>query len=304
MNELSAFEMLETAIKDIQSHFDTSWLFIDAPWNTRSYDLIESIPAARKNAPYSELQRHSHWEMSVLLSGENALRVDEKVFPLHKREVAIIPPGTLHQDLPYADKESLTLWIVLEPGNVSLHFAGIDLSGAFFAVGHVWPDFDISYSNHHLQAIQNELYSGVDSWSELIVKAEVLAMLVMTLKYMMPDNLIPNYCNWQEKLVGMITKHIENSNGEKLVLGDIAQHFGLSVNYMSTIFKTKTGKTIATYAQEHRIYVAKEMLYNTAFSIKEIANTLGYYDQYHFSKGFKKSVGVSPKAFREKGRFI
>ena len=34
--------------------------------------------------------------------------------------------------------------------------------------------------------------------------------------------------------------------------------------------------------------------------IKEIAFKLGYYDSFHFSKSFKKDMGMTPKTYRQK----
>ncbi|MBA4056699.1 MAG: AraC family transcriptional regulator [Marivirga sp.] len=40
---------------------------------------------------------------------------------------------------------------------------------------------------------------------------------------------------------------------------------------------------------------------NRNLTIKTIAYNLGFFDQYHFSKVFKQTMGTAPKAFRSKG---
>ena len=37
------------------------------------------------------------------------------------------------------------------------------------------------------------------------------------------------------------------------------------------------------------------MKYDSTLTLKELAATFGFYDEYHFSKSFKKIMGRSPK---------
>jgi YesN/AraC family two-component response regulator len=45
---------------------------------------------------------------------------------------------------------------------------------------------------------------------------------------------------------------------------------------------------------------AKELLVKEELSVKEIANSVGYQDAYHFSKLFKKYTGNSPSDYIKK----
>ncbi len=49
---------------------------------------------------------------------------------------------------------------------------------------------------------------------------------------------------------------------------------------------------------QFRIRRAKEMLWNTAFSVKEIAASLQFENSCHFLKLFKKKTGMSPSQWR------
>ena len=52
------------------------------------------------------------------------------------------------------------------------------------------------------------------------------------------------------------------------------------------------------FVEQKRIHAAKELLSSTELQIYEIAASVGYEDPYHFSRVFKKIVGVSPQAYR------
>ena len=52
------------------------------------------------------------------------------------------------------------------------------------------------------------------------------------------------------------------------------------------------------YAKKIRIDRAKVLLTTTDISILDLSVSLGFYDQSHFSKTFKKFTGVSPSKYR------
>jgi AraC-like DNA-binding protein len=47
---------------------------------------------------------------------------------------------------------------------------------------------------------------------------------------------------------------------------------------------------------------AASLLLNRELLIKEVAQQIGFEDQYHFSKAFKRIYAVSPDSFRARGR--
>lgn len=74
---------------------------------------------------------------------------------------------------------------------------------------------------------------------------------------------------------------------------------GISVSYLSLLFKKNIGQTFVKYLTELRINKAKELLRFSNDRIIEIAEKCGYNDVYYFSHSFKKNVGMPPKRYRE-----
>jgi len=297
---LSASELLGAVIDRIQNDFHSDWLFLGAPWENGISKPLDLVSSERRFAPYTELQRHTFWEMCVMLQGRSEIRMEERVLPYKEGQVVLIQPGMLHQDLPYGDRKYLSLWMMFEPGKLSGHFSGMEENGTFFASGYFWPQIDPLRIGESLRQIQKNLLYEDRHWADLSLRLDVLSLLVYLLKYILPADLTPMQIGWREQLVGIITAYIDENNDQRLLLEKVSEHFGLSANYLNSLFKAAAGKTMTAYMRDRRICAAKERLCRSADSIKEIASQLGFYDQYHFSKTFKKQEGVSPSEFRER----
>ncbi len=94
----------------------------------------------------------------------------------------------------------------------------------------------------------------------------------------------------------------ENCRNAELNQSAIADHFHISAYSVSRIFKQQFGTGFAEYVNGKRMEQAKELLLNTGKSIKEIAMEVGFSDGNYFSRVFKQNYGISPTAFRQKGK--
>ena len=73
----------------------------------------------------------------------------------------------------------------------------------------------------------------------------------------------------------------------------------LSVGHFSAIIRKKTGKSPMHWIIIITINNAKVLLKHKNMSIKEIARSLGFPEQFTFRKYFKQHTGLSPSEFRE-----
>ena len=81
---------------------------------------------------------------------------------------------------------------------------------------------------------------------------------------------------------------------------EIALTLGVSVRNAETTFKEILGKTIHQYQLEHKIERAKFYLeYYPKMKIIDISLALGFWDEFHFSRRFKKNTGLSPSDYRK-----
>jgi AraC family transcriptional regulator len=79
-----------------------------------------------------------------------------------------------------------------------------------------------------------------------------------------------------------------------------ASEVGMSRYYFARLFKQSTGLSVHQYLIQCRIERAKQLLKQKKIAIANIATQVGFVDQSHFTRYFKRIVGVTPKGFLEK----
>jgi AraC-like DNA-binding protein len=88
---------------------------------------------------------------------------------------------------------------------------------------------------------------------------------------------------------------------EPLDLPALAAELGVGYSNLRHSFMARVGISPRQHYLNTRLQKAQDLLINTAKSIKEIAEILGFESASHFSKQFKSRVGHSPNDWRVKG---
>lgn len=98
-----------------------------------------------------------------------------------------------------------------------------------------------------------------------------------------------------ERCIIIMKEHLH----ENLTLDELAKKACVSASYLSALFKQKTHYSPIQLYTSLKIQKASQLLKVTKTPIKQIAEEMGYVDQYSFSRSFKQIMGTSPKKFRE-----
>ena len=102
-------------------------------------------------------------------------------------------------------------------------------------------------------------------------------------------------------IIRYVDEHLYSMNN----LANMAKELGYSYNYLSHLFRRKTGMTIQSYVSQKKIQRSVDLLSDETLSITEIATMLNYDCIQSFSKAFKRMMNMSPTEYRMKnGIFI
>ena len=104
----------------------------------------------------------------------------------------------------------------------------------------------------------------------------------------------------QSELTKNVASYIRHHLSDAIKTEDIATSLFMSRSHLSTRFKQETGINLTEYIHHIKISEAKHLLSHTDKTLSIISNYLGYSSQSHFTRMFKKLVGLSPIEYREK----
>ncbi len=98
-----------------------------------------------------------------------------------------------------------------------------------------------------------------------------------------------------EKAIRIMQRHIF----DKLTLDDICAELRLTNSYFIRMFNKRIHQPPMKYYMGLKLEAARSMLSTANLSVKEIAAKLCFSSEFHFSKQFKASTGMSPSEYRK-----
>lgn len=134
---------------------------------------------------------------------------------------------------------------------------------------------------------------------ELAVSSVANALAVRLLARFTTTNLdVPRPGSLSIQAVARVRSYIEENVGERISLEDLARIAQVSRFHFARQFRLRTGQSPMGYLLRARIERAKQMLGDSAMKVAEIAVALGFADQSHFTRTFRRFVGVPPSEYR------
>ena len=107
-----------------------------------------------------------------------------------------------------------------------------------------------------------------------------------------------------EDIVGMtiswLRRYIDENICSDVSLMRLSALSGYNAQYLSGIFKQRTGTTISRYVAVRRMRKAKELLVDMSLSLQDISRMLGFSSRSYFNHFIKQESGITPQQLREK----
>lgn len=93
--------------------------------------------------------------------------------------------------------------------------------------------------------------------------------------------------------------YIEQNCGRTIRLDELAQLTGLSQSYFCSAFRESTGMPPQQWQMKARVERAKNLLMDSDTPLASVALRVGFADQAHLTRVFRKIVGTTPGAWRK-----
>lgn len=98
--------------------------------------------------------------------------------------------------------------------------------------------------------------------------------------------------------VGKVKAYIDQHYTENITLQGMADMVFINRSYLSTSFRKIVGEKFIIYIMKKRLEKAAELLRDTNLCVAEIAQIVGYDNVRHFSRTFRKYMGLLPTDYR------
>ncbi|WP_084490190.1 AraC family transcriptional regulator [Niabella ginsenosidivorans] len=245
------------------------------------------------NAAHHERERPKGCAQYILIycvKGRGWFSIENKSYEVKPNEFFIIPAGAAHHYGAHEKDPWSIYW---------LHFAGNDADFYYRLLtktqGKAPVSAVVSTSRQLIfyDIIQHlELMNNTDNiiYSCSCAHAYLSSFQNTQIKLSANENSIIQQC---------ITFMKQNLD-KPLRLDEISAEVGLSSSHLSSLFKKQVKSSPIHLFTSLKIQKACQMLMDNSHNIKTISYSLGYEDQYHFSRVFKKIMGISPKHFKNK----
>ena len=239
--------------------------------------------------PFRRGQRKSDYLLVYVAAGEGIYEVNNKRYMVTDNDFFVVPVKNAGSLRPSAENPWSIYWAYFSGTQSKVmvnHLVGNEYSPkkAKPLVGRVAQFNDILHHLELMENIENLVYANSRFYSFL---CSFRLMVLSTKKHSKKDGIIQSIEYMREHINGMIT------------LEELATVAGLSVSHYCVMFKQKTMQTPMQLYTSMKIQRACQLLQNRNQTIKAVSYSLGFFDQYHFSKVFKQVMGVAPKDFRK-----
>lgn len=99
--------------------------------------------------------------------------------------------------------------------------------------------------------------------------------------------------------INKILDIIHRDYSQPLTVKSLADSVAMDENYVSGLFKRKTGKNLIAYLHEVRIRAAMRLLRETTLSVSEVGQQVGFLNDNYFIKIFKRITNLTPSDYKK-----
>lgn len=241
---------------------------------------------------------HGDLEICIILDGNVEVRSNKKVYNAKKDEILIFNTGQQHE-LTSKNAESLIISVQVSKSFCSEFFPQFK--------NIVWDQTHIieGEKKERLKRIIVDLcmaYYKKEFGNELMclhLLTELFLKLLRLIPYHLASDQEKKVFRDKKERIMKIVEYIDEHYYEKLLLSEIAQKEGLSLYYLSHLFKEVLDMTFQDYVNKVRLEKAELLLLKTNHKIIDICLESGFSDRKYLKKMIFNKYNCGINEFRE-----
>ena len=229
-------------------------------------------------------------EFLFCLAGAGYVRIASTSHRVEKGRLVWLPVQRPHAHYPDPDMPWEILWLRLEGSNLNRLQAvlGVDAEPIFgFA------------DEGAIRRLLEDALAQMHEHSMLAAAASerIAAALVEKLMESRSTRVLDPVVTGHRGLARLL-QEVRAHYDEPWTTDRFAETCRVSTSHLFRLFKYAFGQTPQNWLRGYRLAEAKRLLVETDETIGGVARTVGYDDPLHFSRDFRKNVGLSPRRFR------
>ncbi len=251
---------------------------------------------------------HQSYELSFLLKGKAKYWVQGEEASVREGEGIAIPPKTVHSKRMDSDSVILgfMLFIFAQGDGSRLHLAKLR-EGVKEKRGRLPGNQNIARALAQLAKLPASREPYLDERVLCLCREIYLEFISLFAPSLPSSPASPRAEKFQRGesgniLVDAAKFFIEDNAHRPLAPSEVSRHLGVSLVQLNKIFRANDGRSVGRRIADTKLYYARQLLENSARSVKDIASSLGFEDANYFCRFFRKRLGVSPTEFRRSGR--
>lgn len=266
----------------------------------------------RSNFPVSDYispHRREFYKIFHMTSGSGILTIGLHKFEMGPNEIAFIHP------------DQIMSWQTTS-GQTGGHFCLIHPDYFGLDAQHVlnlfkkFPNFKPEKSVIQLTEVQSSTINGYfenmyredrgnyeDKKQAILLHVQMLLLESQRAGKTRINTIVPESLGYIYRFLSLLESSFQVQNRSSLSKLKTASEFAAQLhvhpNYLNTLVKNHTGKTLREHIQDRILHEAKSLLVQTDWGIGEISEGLGFSGQAAFTSFFTKKESISPSTFRK-----
>ncbi|VVO86821.1 HTH-type transcriptional activator RhaS [Pseudomonas fluorescens] len=269
-------------------------------WPTPDLLHCETI-SSRSREHQWEIKPHRHADLCQLLfvfKGQAELEIEGQRTQLETPAIQVLPPLSVHG---FRFSEDVEGFIVTLATPLINHLqAQLGDSVHALARAENYPaGKDGNYLNSLFSALQAE-YNGHQPAREMLMHSLVSVIMVWVSRQAIVRHKASQRPQRQREYLNGFIQLVEETYRQHVKVEDLAHRLGISVSHLNGTCRELAGQPALQIMHERQLLEAKRLLTYTSMTIYEMSELLGFSDPTNFTRLFRRRVGISPKAFRDR----